>query len=104
VNEIDSSNIYGVKYNNDGNEIVNGCYFKAKDTVEYKSDQASIDIYDLRESSITEGSSAQEYLDDHKDGVEEFSIDISDENFGNVGLGDTVVVEIRGGNDILQFS
>jgi len=94
-------------FNEDGELLVNWVIAKSGSNYNDQDDLASIAEYWLVEDTIfVYGDvikSAESYIADHKNGVQEFEISATTSNFFEAFLGDFVKVYIFVGNDIMFF-
>lgn len=107
INEPDDRSIDNVKMTVDGKDLANGVLAKANAGYTYLQDATSKAEYWLLEASFSnsgdDATASQTYLDDHKDSLVEFDVDVISQSFFEADLWDLVSVYIYVGNDILFF-
>jgi hypothetical protein len=85
----------------DAQEIINGI---GDENNTFSKNQESIDEYGFLEESVSlEGKSAQDFLQEAKNGTQVFEIEGKVDNFFEVEIGDIVQVYIHRNNDLMNY-
>lgn len=85
----------------DAQEIINGI---GDENNNFSKNQESIDEYGFLEESVSlEGKSAQDFLQESKNGTQVFEIEGKVDNFFEVEIGDIVQVYIHRNNDLMNY-
>ena len=107
INSPDERTIDGVKMDIDWKDLTNGALSKVKENSQYANNVASIDEFGLLETAFSntgdETTTSQQYIEEHKDLLFEFDVDVVTDDFFEADLGDTCKLDIVSWNDLLNI-
>lgn len=103
----DERTIDGIKMQIDGKDLTNGALSKVKENSQYIDDDTSIEEFGLLETAFSksgdENTTAQSYINEHKDTLFEIDVDVVSKDFFEWDLWDMVKVDIVSWNDLLFY-